>query len=234
MGPWNAACMPDAVSAPDLQDARETLVAYGVRLLGKGLLTQTSGNLSIRLSQDAIAITPTSIEYDQMKPDDIVVCRLDGTVLEGTRAPSSETPLHTAVYQHRDDIHAIVHTHSAYATTLAILGLPIPAVHYIIASLDTTTVPVTPYATYGTPELATNVRDTFQAPGRAVLIANHGMVAGGITLKQAADAAETTEILAGYYYRSLAVGRPNVLATSQMDEVFAKYRRKPAHISTTD
>jgi L-fuculose-phosphate aldolase len=223
--------MPSSIYGADLQSVREALVTCGLRLLGKGILTQTSGNLSIRLSANAIAITPTSIEYDQMTPDDIVVCSMDGTVLDGTRAPSSETPLHTAVYQHRDDIRAIVHTHSANATTLAILGMPIPAVHYIIASLNTTTVPVTPYATYGTPELATNVRDTFKAPGLAVLIANHGMVAGGLTLKQAADAAETTEILAGFYYRSLAVGQPNVLATSQMDEVLAKYRRKPTDAS---
>lgn len=198
-----------------------------MRLLGKGLLTQTSGNLSIRLSADAIAITPTSIEYDRMTPEDIVVCDLDGAVLAGNRAPSSETPLHAAVYRLRDDIKAIVHTHSPQATTLAILGLPIPAVHYIIASLNTTTVPVAPYATYGTPELAASVRDTFQAPGLAVLIANHGLVAGGRTLKQAADGAETTEILAGYYYRALTAGQPNVLTDGQMDEVIAKYRRKP-------
>jgi L-fuculose-phosphate aldolase len=226
--------MSNTTYGADLQSVREALVTCGLRLLGKGILTQTSGNLSIRLSADAIAITPTSIEYDRLTPDDIVVCSMDGTVLDGTKAPSSETPLHTAVYHHRDDIRAIVHTHSVHATTLAILGMPIPAVHYIIASLNTTTVPVTPYATYGTPELAINVRDTFQAPGLAVLIANHGMVAGGLTLKQAADAAETTEILAGYYYRSLAVGQPNVLASSQMDEVFAKYRRKPADASTSD
>jgi L-fuculose-phosphate aldolase len=226
--------MPDPAYGTDLPSVRDELVACGVRLLGKGLLTQTSGNLSIRLSPDAIAITPTSIEYDTMQPDDIVVCNLDGTVLEGTRAPSSELPLHTAVYRAREDISAIVHTHSVHATTLAILGMPIPAVHYIIASLNTTTVPLTPYATYGTPELAANVRDTFQAPCLAVLIANHGMVAGGRTLKQAADAAETTEILAGYYYRSLAVGRPNVLTAGQMDEVIAKYRRKPANAGATN
>jgi L-fuculose-phosphate aldolase len=220
------------IDAADLQSVREELVGCCVRLLGKGLLTQTSGNLSIRLGPDAIAITPTSIEYDRMKPEDIVVCDLDGAVLQGTRAPSSETPLHAAVYRLRDDINAIVHTHSLQATTLAILGLPIPAVHYIIASLHTTTVPVAPYATYGTPELAASVRDTFQAPGLAVLIANHGLVAGGRTLKQAADGAETTEILAGYYYRGLTVGQPNVLTDSQMDEVIAKYRRKPAEANT--
>jgi L-fuculose-phosphate aldolase len=220
--------MTEAIDGADLRSVREELVEYCVRLLRKGLLTQTSGNLSIRLSPDTMAITPTSIEYDRMEPEDIVVCDLDGIVRQGTRAPSSETPLHAAVYRLRDDINAIVHTHSQHATTLAILGLPIPAVHYIIASLHTTTVPVAPYATYGTPELAASVRDTFRAPGLAVLIANHGMVAGGRTLKQAADGAETTEILAGYYYRGLTVGQPNVLNDSQMDEVIAKYRRKPA------
>jgi len=220
--------MTEAMGVADLQSAREELVECGARLLRKGLLTQTSGNLSIRLSADKIAITPTSIEYDRMKPEDIVVCDLDGAVIQGTRAPSSETPLHTAVYRLRDDINAIVHTHSLHATTLAILGLPIPAVHYIIASLQTTTVPVAPYATYGTPELAASVRDTFHAPGLAVLIANHGLVAGGRTLQQAASGAETTEILAGYYYRGLTVGQPNILTGSQMDEVIAKYRRKPA------
>jgi len=219
--------MRTARTETDLPSVREQLVECGVRLLRKGLLTQTSGNLSIRLPSGAIAITPTSIEYDRMTPADIVVCDMDGAVLEGARAPSSETPLHVAVYQHREDINAIVHTHSKHATTLAILGMPIPAVHYIIASLNTTTVPVAPYATYGTPELAASVRDTFQAPCTAVLIANHGMVACGRTLKQAADGAETTEILAGYYYRGLTVGQPNILTARQMDEVFAKYRRKP-------
>jgi L-fuculose-phosphate aldolase len=219
--------MADPISGTDMQSVREQLVECGVRLLRKGLLTQTSGNLSVRLSAGAMAITPTSIEYDTMTPADIVVCDMDGAVLEGARAPSSETPLHAAVYQHRSDISAIVHTHSQHATTMAILGMPIPAVHYIIASLNTTTVPVAPYATYGTPELAASVRDTFQAPCLAVLIANHGMVAGGRTLKQAADGAETTEILAGYYYRGLTVGQPNILNNSQMDEVLAKYRRKP-------
>jgi L-fuculose-phosphate aldolase len=224
---------PDPIGCADLQTVREQLVECGVRLLRKGLLTQTSGNLSVRLSAGAMAITPTSIEYDMMTASDIVVCDMDGAVLEGARAPSSETPLHAAVYQHRGDINAIVHTHSQHATTLAILGLPIPAVHYIIASLNTTTVPVAPYATYGTPELAASVRDSFQSPCMAVLIANHGMVAGGRTLKQAADGAETTEILAGYYYRGLTVGQPNILTASQMDEVLAKYRRKPVAAAAT-
>jgi L-fuculose-phosphate aldolase len=210
------------------QDAiRRDLVAVGAALLRRGLLSQTSGNLSVRMDSGELCITPSSLEYDRMTDEDIVVCDRDGAVLSGGRAPSSETPLHCAVYDARPDVSAIVHTHSPNATTLAVLGYPIPAVHYMIAALGQTRIEIAPYATYGTPELAASVRDTFAAPARAVLIANHGVVAAGTTLKQAADAAETVELLAGLYYRAICAGVPNVLTEEQMAEVMAKYRRKP-------
>jgi L-fuculose-phosphate aldolase len=217
---------PEA-AAPGEQ-ARADLVAFGRKLLARGLLSQTSGNLSVKLANGDIYITPSSMEYDLITPDDIVVVGPDGAVRAGHRAPSSETPLHCLVYASRPEMQAIVHTHSPYATTLACLGLPIPAVHYIIAVLDTYEIAVAQYATYGTEALAKNVRDAFVAPARAVLIANHGMVAVGSTLKQAADGAETVETLAGLYYRALAVGKPNVLSEAQMDEVMVKYKAKPA------
>ncbi len=206
---------------------RRDLVAFGVDLLRRGLLSQTSGNLSVRTGSGTLCITPSSLEYDRMTDEDIVVCDRRGEVLAGHRVPSSETPLHCAVYDARPDVSAIVHTHSPLATTLAVLGHPIPAVHYMIASLGVTRIEIAPYATYGTPELAASVRDSFAAPARAILIANHGVVAAGTSLKQAADAAETVEILAGLYYRSISVGVPNVLTDVQMAEVMAKYRRKP-------
>jgi L-fuculose-phosphate aldolase len=216
---------PDG-SAP-LAGIRRALVAFGSDLLERGLLSQTSGNLSVRTDSGSLCITPSSLEYDRMTSDDIVVCDRSGAVLAGHRVPSSETPLHCAVYDARPDVSAIVHTHSPYATTLAVLGYPIPSVHYMIASLGVTRIEIAPYATYGTPELAASVRDTFTAPARAILIANHGVVAAGTTLKQAADAAEAVEILAGLYYRAIAVGVPNVLTEAQMAEVMAKYRHKP-------
>jgi L-fuculose-phosphate aldolase len=216
---------PDSIES--LTPIRRALVAFGSDLLERGLLSQTSGNLSVRTDADSLCITPSSLEYDQMTAEDIVVCDRGGRVLAGHRVPSSETPLHCAVYDARPDVSAIVHTHSPYATTLAVLGYPIPAVHYMIASLGVTRIEIAPYATYGTPELAASVRDTFAAPARAVLIANHGVVAAGTTLKQAADAAEAVEILAGLYYRAISVGVPNVLTGAQMAEVMAKYRRKP-------
>ena len=212
---------------PD-EDLRRSAVAAIARLDELGLNRGSTGNLSVRTGSGMLCITPSSLEYDRMTDEDIVACDLGGAVLSGRRAPSSETPLHCAVYDARPDLSAIVHTHSPYATTLAVLGYPIPSVHYMIASLGVTRIEIAPYATYGTPELAASVRDTFTAPARALLIANHGVVAAGTTLKQAADAAETVEILAGLYYRAISVGVPNVLTEAQMAEVMAKYRRKPS------
>jgi L-fuculose-phosphate aldolase len=204
-------------------DARQQLVACGRDLLARGLLSQTSGNLSIRIDEDTLFITPSAMPYDQIEPDDIVVIDSRGDVRSGSRRPSSETPLHCLVYASRPDATAIVHTHSPYATTLAVLGLPIPAVHYMIAVTKSTRIQVAAYATYGTDELARNVRDAFPAPARAVLIANHGVVTIAPTLAGAASIAESVESLAGLYYRALAVGKPQILSDEQMSEVLAKY-----------
>lgn len=223
----------DTPASQDTVDAvKAQLVQCGVKLLGKGLLSQTSGNLSTRLPSGGICITPSAVEYDQMEPSDIVVLAPDGSVAQGARPPSSEAPLHCAVYRVPPDLSAIVHTHSPYATTLAVLGRPIPAVHYMIARLKTELVRVAPYATYGTPELATSVRDVFTSPARAVLLANHGAVAGGETLKQAGDAAEAVEILATLYYRALVLGEPNVLSHDQMARVFDKQGQTATPLST--
>ncbi len=212
--------------ASAVSSARADLVSCGRTLLARGLLSQTSGNLSIRVSPDEVCITPSGMEYDRLEPADMVLTGTDGKLREGRHAPSSETPLHCLVYASRPDISAIVHTHSPYATTLAILGLPIPAVHYMIARARTTQIEVASYATYGTDALAQNVRDAFAAPALAVLLANHGLVAGGATLQEAADVAEAMEMLARLYCQALAVGTPRVLAPDQMAEVMAKYEQR--------
>ena len=205
------------------QTVRSELVAYGRKLLGLGLLSQTSGNLSVKTADGDIYITPSSMEYNLIEEADIVVVGPDGSRRHGHRTQSSETPLHCLVYQSRPEVSAIVHTHSPYATTLAVLGMTIPAVHYNIAMLGTTEIQVARYATYGTEQLANNVRDAFPPPALAVLLANHGLVAVGGTLKKAADGAEMVETLAGLYYRALAIGQPNILSDEQMAEVMAKY-----------
>jgi L-fuculose-phosphate aldolase len=217
--------MPASLAARQ-QDARQQLASCGRDLLARGLLSQTSGNLSIRQPDGRILITPSSMDYDLIEPSDIVLIDADGAVISGRRTPSSETPLHCLVYRERPDVSAIVHTHSPYATTLAVLGLSIPAVHYMIAVARTTEIAIADYATYGTAELARNVRDAFPAPARAALIANHGLVAGAGSLQEAAAVAESVETLAGLYYRALAVGKPVILGDEQMAEVMAKYLAK--------
>lgn len=209
-----------------VSSARADLVSCGRTLLARGLLSQTSGNLSIRVSSDEVCITPSGMEYDRLEPADMVLTGTDGNLREGRHAPSSETPLHCLVYDSRPDVSAIVHTHSPYATTLAILGLPIPAVHYMIARARTTQIEVASYATYGTDALAQNVRDAFAAPALAVLLANHGLVAAGATLQEAADVAEAMEMLARLYCQARAVGTPRVLSPDQMAEVMAKYEQR--------
>jgi L-fuculose-phosphate aldolase len=211
-----------------IRAARDQLAACGRTLLARGLLSQTSGNLSVRVSREEVCITPSSLEYDRIEPSDIVVIGMDGQVRDGQRAPSSETPLHCLVYESRPDVSAIVHTHSPHATTLAILGLPIPAVHYMIARTRTTQIEVASYATYGTDALAENVRDGFPAPALAVLLANHGLIAAGATLAEAADVAEGVEMLARLYGQARAIGSPNVLSQQQMADVMTKYEERRA------
>jgi len=209
-----------------IRAARHQLVTCGRTLLARGLLSQTSGNLSVRVSREEICITPSSLEYDRIEPSDIVVIGMDGQVRDGQQTPSSETPLHCLVYQSRPDVSAIVHTHSPHATTLAILGLPIPAVHYMIAKTRSTRIEVAGYATYGSEALARNVRDAFPAPGLAVLLANHGLIAAGSGLDEAADVAEGVEMLARLYSQAAALGTPNVLSREQMADVLAKYEHR--------
>ena len=137
------------------QDLREGIAAVARRLVSSGLVTGTSGNVSARTPKGDVLITPSGLSYEVMDPESIVLVDLGGEVLKGSLAPSSETPMHTGIYKARQNVEAVVHTHSRYATTLACLGWPIPPVHYMLTTLGPDgRVPIAPYALYGTEELA--------------------------------------------------------------------------------
>jgi L-fuculose-phosphate aldolase len=208
----------------DVGALRRDLVDCARMLFARGLLSQTSGNISVRAGEDRMLITPASMPYHTMQAEDLVLTGLDGAVVSGHFRPSSEVPLHVAVYAARPDLQAIVHTHSPLATTFAVLRQAIPAVHYMVSTLDQSAVRVVPYALFGSDELAANVSTTFVAPARAVLLANHGVVVGGATLAQAAVGAETVELLAGLYHRALAVGTPHILDDAQLSAVSEQIR----------
>jgi L-fuculose-phosphate aldolase len=204
---------------------RTRIVEVGIELERLGILDLTAGNISVRTGDNEIAITPSGIPYTDTTVDDIVVCSLsDGSILDGARRPSSELPLHRAVYAARPETGAVVHTHSPYATTLAVLRRPIPAVHYVISRLGTSEVPVVDYATYGTQELAENAFAGLAGTTKALLLANHGTVALGDDLDEAALNARVLEILAATYWRALAVGSPVILSDEEIGNVIERHK----------
>jgi L-fuculose-phosphate aldolase len=204
---------------------RAAIVEAGIELERLGILDLTAGNISVRTGDDEIAITPSGIPYGDTTVDDIVVCALsDGSVVDGARKPSSELPLHRSVYAARPETGAVVHTHSPYATTLAVLRRPIPAVHYVISRLGTSEVPVVDYATYGTQELAENAFARLAGTTKALLLANHGTVALGDDLAEAALNARVLEMLAATYWRALAVGSPVILSDDEIGNVIERHK----------
>ncbi len=206
-----------------LTKTKDQLLHFGREMIARGLTTGSGGNLSVYLrKEDRILITPSAVAYADMKPDDIVVCDPQGEMVHGTRRPSSELGFHLALYHHREEIGAVVHTHSVYATTLACMHREIPAVHYLVGFAGYK-VPLAPYATFGTPALARAIVDTI-GQSNALLMANHGLVAVGPDLTAAFNVAEEIELVARIYYQTLVAGEPKILSERQMDEVLEKFK----------
>ena len=203
--------------------ARRDLVAQALAMSRRGLSPGRSGNLSRRWG-DGMLITPSGMAYDTLAPEDMVVVAADGAVAAGQRTPSSEWHFHLAIYAARPDTHAIVHTHSPNATALACAHRPIPAFHYMVAVAGGADIPLVPYATFGTPELARHVTAGLRLRN-ACLMANHGAVAIGDTLVAALDLAIEVEVLAEQYLKVLLLGAPHLLSEAQMAEVAERFRR---------
>jgi L-fuculose-phosphate aldolase len=205
-----------------LGELRAAVATAALRLLEAGLLRGTAGNLSAR-SGGLVAITPTGVDYRRLDQGSVPVVDLDGRPVDGELAPSSELPLHLAAYRARPDVGAVVHTHSRFATTFAVLGEELPAVHYLLAHAGRR-VRVAPYATYGTGELA-DACVAALGGDRAVLLANHGVVAVGAGLERALLAAEAVEEVAELCWRARCLGTPVVLPDEEMDRVARAFER---------
>ena len=207
----------------ELKEAREKVVFFGKKLVASGLTVGSGGNLSVWIPEKAlVAITPSGIAYDELKPDSVVLVNIQGDVVEGELKPSSELGFHLALYRKFRHIRAVVHTHSVYATTFACLRWEIPAVHYLVGFAGKK-VPLAPYATFGTEELAANVVAAMSGY-QAVLLANHGLVAVGKSLEEAFNVAEETEFVARVYYQSKCIGDPVLLPGQEMDRVLERFK----------
>lgn len=211
-----------------LPEAREKLVWFGHRLVSDAFVTGPSGNLSLRDPKTGyVAITPSGILYHKLEPEDIVIVDVDQNVIDGKWKPSSETPMHTGIYRRRPEVRGIVHTHSRFATLLASLGMEIPPIHYLVPAIGDR-VPVAPYATYGTEDMA-RVAAEAMGNGRAVLLDRHGVIAVGPSLEQAYVLAEIVEYAAELHYRSLPLGKIEPLPPEEirvLQEKFGAYGQK--------
>jgi L-fuculose-phosphate aldolase len=189
-----------------------------------GINQGTSGNVSARHG-DSLLITPSGLPYEEMTPEDIVPMPLDGADgrYGGKRAPSSEWRFHLDIMRARPEVGAVVHTHSTYATALAICGLEIPAVHYMIAAAGGSTIRVAAYATYGTAALSENALAALEGRS-ACLLANHGVIATGPSLQRALWLAGEVETLAEQYVLARTLGRPQVLPDDEIARVVEKFK----------
>ncbi len=206
-----------------LMEERELIVEYGKKLITSGLTKGTGGNISIcKREQNLMAISPSGLDYFLTKPEDIVVVDLEGNIVEGYRKPSSELEMHSILYRNRSDIDAVVHAHSTYSTTISCLNWELPAVHYLVAFAGKN-VRCTEYATFGTKQLAENAYKGME-DRYAVLLANHGLLAGAINLHQAFNIAEEIEFCAEIYYRTKCIGEPVILAEAEMELMLEKFK----------
>ena len=209
-----------------MEKERALIAEYGRKMNSAGLARGTAGNISIYDAETGyMAISPSGIGYFETEPEDAVVLTPDGKALDGNRTPPSDYGLHAGFYKAKADkgVRAIVHTHSDFATTLACMGEPIRAVHYVIASAGTHEIPLCGYTTFGTPKLAEMaVEACGDAP--AVLLANHGLVACGVDLPKAFGLADKLENLAKTQWQCMCTGKMNVLTKEQIDEVLVRFQ----------
>lgn len=204
-----------------LEREREEVVRACANLAAAGLVVGTAGNVSVRAG-DLVAVTPSGVDYEELSPQDVGVHRLDGTPVEAPLAPTSELPLHLAVYAAYASagVAAVVHTHPVAATAVSTLVDELPAIHYYVAMFGGS-VRVAPYATYGTDELASNVVQAMR--GRtACLMGSHGAVTTGPGLKAAYDRSAYLEWVCDVYLRAAAAGTPRLLPPGEIETVMAK------------
>ena len=207
-----------------MQEERELVVEYGKKVSLSGLCPGTSGNISIyNAEQGLMAISPSGMDYFSTKPEDVVVTDLNAKVVDGARKPSSEWALHTIFYRNKPHARAVVHTHSVYCTTFAVLGQPIRAVHYVIGDANTDVVPCAPYQTFGTEELA-EAAIKVCGESDAVLLGNHGIVVCGKNIASAFSLANNMEYMAQLQYQAMCIGKPNYLSDEQMAVVMEKFK----------
>ena len=209
-----------------LPDLRAEVCRLNCELPRHGLVTWTSGNVSVRDPKTGyIVIKPSGVKFEHLTPADQVIIDPVGTLVQGTRRPSVDAPTHLYIYQHRKDVNGVVHTHSAYATAFAAVNRPIPV--YLTAMADEFggPIPCGPYAKIGGEEIgATVVNHIGKSP--AILLKNHGVFTIGPTGEAALKAAVMVEDVARTVYFALQLGKPDILPAAEVARAHRRYTDK--------
>lgn len=200
---------------------REDMVAVCRRMNASGINQGTAGNVSVR-NPKGFLVTPTSLPYDMMRPNDLVQMYFDGSY-EGERRPSSEWRFHRDILASRQDIDCVLHCHSVYATTLAVHHKTIPSFHYMTGVAGGTTIRCARYATFGTQALSDAAIEALQ-DRLACLLGQHGQISLGKTPAAALALAIEVETLSRLYVQALTLGEPPVLDDEEMARVIQQMK----------
>ncbi|WP_276877244.1 class II aldolase/adducin family protein [Anaerococcus hydrogenalis] len=205
-----------------LEKERKKVIEIALKAQKEKLVPLTFGNFSIRDKEtNYVCVTPSGIPYEDLHPSDITVVDLDNNVIDGERKQSSETPMHLAVYKVREDVCAVVHTHSTYATAWACRKIPgMPCITSEAADLVGGSVEITPFEIPGTPELAQSVARVFEGNNKKVaLVGNHGTVAVDSNIDKAYDDSLILEESAKGAFIAFLLGDVNILDDSIAEEM---------------
>lgn len=205
-------------------NVRREIVKYAQKMNPSGINVNKSGNVSARY-MDGFIITPSGIPYDLLSPEDLTYVQKDGSVYSfvGDYEASSEWLMHAKIYESREDVEAIVHTHSLYATTIACLEEEIPPFHYMVAVSGNTKIPCAPYALFGTEALADSCLEGL-GQGNACLLSHHGVICVGKTVRKAFELAVEVENLAHMWTEVRKVNPKAILSEQQMQEVMQRFK----------
>ncbi|WP_182907869.1 L-ribulose-5-phosphate 4-epimerase [Microbispora sp. H13382] len=209
-----------------IQRLRETVCRLHAELVRYGLVAWTAGNVSGRVpGEDLFVIKPSGVSYDDLTPESIVVCDLDGNLVEGDLAPSSDTAAHAYVYRHMPEVNGVVHTHSTYASAWAARGEAIPCVLTAMADEFGGEIPVGPFALIGGDDIGKGIVATLTGHrSPAVLMQNHGVFTIGDSPKAAVKAAVMCEDVARTVHISRQLGRPLPIAQADVDSLYDRYQ----------
>ncbi|MFL7813653.1 MAG: class II aldolase/adducin family protein [Anaerolineales bacterium] len=211
----------------DFKAYKQEVFQTTMDLVAIDLIRMSSGNISSRLPDGNIAITPSGVLYARLQPEDIVIMDLESQVLEGEFKPSSEWQLHTEIYKALPDVNAVVHVHSRYAIAMGAVGLEIPVCNIEIWEMGGP-IPVAPFQIPGTQEVGLGAAKLFQDRPtlRSLLLQNHGMVAIGKDLLEAYQNAYKTEIGVEIYHHALVTSREvRVLSEAEIEEIWRVYKK---------